>query len=147
MILAVASGKDGTGKKAVSANPAQAPDSDDVQLPDFNGHARITGPCGDTMEFWLKVRNDNVEKASFYNDGCGFSIACGSMAARLAEGKPLVDAARLCQKDILEALGGLPEEAEHCALLAANTMKAACEDYLSHRKPKARKETHHDRAK
>ena len=21
----------------------------------FNGHARITGPCGDTMEFWINV--------------------------------------------------------------------------------------------
>jgi NifU-like protein involved in Fe-S cluster formation len=34
------------------------------------------------------------------------------------------------QKDILDALGGLPKKNEHCALLAANTLKAACEDYL-----------------
>jgi len=24
-------------------------------LADFTGHAWITGPCGDTMEFWLAV--------------------------------------------------------------------------------------------
>ncbi len=100
---------------------------------DFNGHARITGPCGDTMEFWLFARGDSVEKASFVTDGCGSSIACGSMATCLAEDKRIEDVAILGQQDIVEALGGFPEESEHCALLAANTLKAACEDYLNHR--------------
>ena len=145
MKIDIAGGKGGTGKTTVSADLARVPGSD-VRLLDFNGYACITGPCGDTMEFWLRVRNDNVEKAAFYTDGCESSLACGSMATCLVEGKPVADAIRLCQKDILEALGGLPEETEHCALLVANTLKAACEDYLSHRKPKARKETHHDRA-
>ncbi len=27
----------------------------DGPLAHFNGHARITGPCGDTMEFWIRV--------------------------------------------------------------------------------------------
>ena len=98
----------------------------------FDGHARITGPCGDTMEFWLLARNGQVEKVSFITDGCGPSLACGSMAACLVEGKRVEDAAGLRQQDILEALGGLPRESEHCALLAANTLKAACQDYLNH---------------
>jgi len=98
----------------------------------FDGHARITGPCGDTMEFWLTVRNDKVDKVSFITDGCGPSLASGSMAACLAEGKRVEDAASLRQQDVLEALGGLPQESEHCALLAANTLKAACLDCLDH---------------
>jgi len=106
----------------------------------FDGHARITGPCGDTMEFWLLARNGKVEKVSFITDGCGPSLACGSMAACLAEGKRVEDAAGLRQQDILEALGGLPEESEHCALLAANTLKAACEDRMDHQEG-SRKET------
>ena len=100
----------------------------------FDGHARITGPCGDTMEFWLTARNGKVDKVSFSTDGCGPSLACGSMATCLAEGKCVEDAAGLRQQDILEALGGLPPDFEHCALLAANTMKAACENYLNRRK-------------
>jgi ATP-binding protein involved in chromosome partitioning len=103
-------------------------------LNDFTGHARITGPCGDTMEFWLTARDGNVARASFITDGCGPSLACGSMATCLAEGKRVEDAASLRQQDILEAFGGLPEESEHCALLAANTLKAACEEYLGRRK-------------
>ena len=101
---------------------------------DFDGHARITGPCGDTMEFWLTARNGKVDKVSFITDGCGPSLACGSMATCLAEGKRVEEAAALRQKNILEALGGLPPDFEHCALLAANTLKAACENYLNRQK-------------
>jgi len=98
----------------------------------FDGHARITGPCGDTMEFWLLARNGKVDKVSFITDGCGPSLACGSMAACLVESKRVEDAAGLRQQDILEALGGLPKESEHCALLAANTLKAACANRMDH---------------
>ncbi len=104
------------------------------QLTDCDGHARILGPCGDTMEFWVVVRNGIVHKASFITDGCGSSLACGSMATVLVEGGRIGDAAVLRQGDILTALGGLPPEFEHCALLAANTLKAACEDCLERKK-------------
>jgi len=40
------------------------------------------------------------------------------------------EAQRISQHDVLAALGGLPEESEHCALLAANTLKEAIRDYL-----------------
>jgi Mrp family chromosome partitioning ATPase/NifU-like protein involved in Fe-S cluster formation len=103
-------------------------------LDTFDGHARITGPCGDTMEFWFAARNGKVELISFITDGCGSSLACGSMATCLAKGKGVEDAAALRQRDILEALGGLPMGVEHCALLAADTLKAACEDFLSRRR-------------
>jgi len=97
-------------------------------LATFDGHARITGPCGDTMEFWVLVRDGTVKKASFVTDGCGPSLAAGSLATCLAQGKRLEEATAIGQREILEALGGLPAEVEHCALLAANTLKAACED-------------------
>ena len=100
----------------------------------FDGHARITGPCGDTMEFWVTARDGKVESVSFSTDGCGPSLASGSMAACLAESLRIEAAAVLRQQDILEALGGLPKESEHCALLAANTLKAACEDSLNRQK-------------
>jgi nitrogen fixation NifU-like protein len=96
----------------------------------FNAFAYITGPCGDTMAFWLCVHDGVVERVSFVTDGCGSSLACGSMTACLAEGRRIEEAAALEQRDVLEALGGLPRELEHCALLAASTLKAACADYL-----------------
>jgi nitrogen fixation NifU-like protein len=33
-------------------------------------------------------------------------------------------------KDVLETLGGLPEENEHCAYLAAETLREAVRNYL-----------------
>ena len=101
-------------------------------LASFNAYARITGPCGETMEFWLLVDGSKIEKASFVTDGCGASHACGNTAVWLAEGKSVEEAASLEQRHILDALGGLPEDSEHCALLAADTLKAACADYRDH---------------
>jgi len=96
---------------------------------DFDGHARITGPCGDTMEFWLAVQNGRVLRAFFVTDGCEPSLACGSITTSLAAGRNVADAMAIGQRNVLEALGGLPGESEHCALLATNTLKAACKDY------------------
>jgi nitrogen fixation NifU-like protein len=99
-------------------------------LKDFNGHARITGPCGETMEIWLMAQHERVDRVSFVTDGCGSSIACGSMATALVEGKCIEDALDLRQQDILDALGGLPPGLEHCALLAAHTLAEACDDSM-----------------
>jgi ATP-binding protein involved in chromosome partitioning len=82
------------------------------------------------MEFWLLVRDRTVDRVSFTTDGCGSSHACGSMATCLMENRAFRVAYQLCQQDILGALGGLRSAIEHCALLAANTLHAACEDYL-----------------
>ncbi len=99
-------------------------------LPEYDGHARITGPCGDTMEFWIQVNTTRVVRVGFTTTGCESSRAAGSMATELATGAPLSAVAQIRQTDILAALGGLPPDSEHCALLAANTIQAAVEDYV-----------------
>ena len=101
------------------------------EIPAPDGFGRITGPCGDTMEIYLKVRDDKVINASFWTDGCGPSIASGSMVTEMAKLMNISEAQRISQHDVLAALGGLPEESEHCALLAANTLKEAIKDYLA----------------
>jgi nitrogen fixation NifU-like protein len=100
-----------------------------IQAPD--GFASVTGPCGDTMEICLKVNNGRIINVTFWTDGCGPSIASGSIVTELVRGKSLVEARKITQRDILDALGELPEESLHCALLAANTLKEAIRDYLS----------------
>jgi nitrogen fixation NifU-like protein len=99
-----------------------------IERPD--GHARIKGPCGDTMEICIRVDNGAIADASFVTDGCITSIASASMAVELATGKVVPRAVAISQRDILDALGGLPAESRHCALLAANTLRAAIGDYL-----------------
>jgi len=95
-----------------------------------DGFARETGSCGDTMEIWIKVSSDTIAGATFMTDGCGPSIASGSMVTEMATGRSIAEARKITQADVLNALGGLPEESQHCALLAANTLKAAIKDYF-----------------
>ena len=98
-----------------------------------DGFGRITGPCGDTMEIWIRVKDGTVIAANFLTDGCAATIAAGSMVTGLTRGKGVSQALKISQQDVLDALGGLPEDNEHCALLAANTLKEALKDYFTFR--------------
>jgi nitrogen fixation protein NifU and related proteins len=102
-----------------------------MEAPD--GYAKITGPCGDTMQIFVKIREDEVVEASFMTDGCGTTVVSASMAVELLTGRSLEESLALDQALILQRLGGLPRESQHCALLAANTARAAIEDYTSKR--------------
>ncbi len=53
------------------------------------------------------------------------------MITELVKGESVSQALRISQQDVLNALGGLPEESQHCALLAANTLKEVIKDYFS----------------
>jgi len=103
------------------------------RIPNADGSAIITGPCGDTMDIWLKVENNTIKEIAFWTDGCGTSIAAGSMVTEMAKGKSVIQASKIRQQDVLDALGGLPEDSVHCALLAANTLNAAIKDYLAYK--------------
>ena len=100
-------------------------------IPGADGFATLTGPCGDTMEIRLKVKDNKVADATFWTDGCGTSIACGSMATEMIKGSNVAKVLAIDQSKILEALGGLPEDSLHCALLASNAIQVAIRDYLA----------------
>jgi len=102
-------------------------------IPNADGFGSVTGPCGDTMEIWLKIADGKIKEAKFWTDGCGTTIAAGSMITEMAKSKGLAGASKITQEDVLNALGGLPEESIHCALLAANTLKGAIKDYLAYK--------------
>ena len=100
-------------------------------IKDSEGFAKVTGSCGDTMEIWLKVKDNTVDRITFLTDGCGTSISAGSMVTELAKGKTIPEVLKITQQDVLSALGGLPQESVHCALLAADTLRGAIKDYFA----------------
>lgn len=104
------------------------------RIEDANGAARITGSCGDTMEMYLKAEDGEIVEAKFWTDGCGASIACGSITTELVKGKRIPKALKIDSKRLVEALDGLPESDIHCSVLASNTLHAAINDYLNHTK-------------
>ncbi len=93
--------------------------------------ARVTGPCGDTLQIHIKIEENEIVDCKFMTDGCGASMACGSVVTELVKGKTIEEALTVGYKDVISVLGGLPEENIHCSVLAVDTLRAALEDYKS----------------
>jgi nitrogen fixation NifU-like protein len=90
-----------------------------------DGHGLVHGVCGDTMEIYLRLNDEKIEQAAFMTDGCGPTIACGSMLTKMITGKLLDEALEIMPEDLIEALNGLPEANQHCAELAVITFQNA----------------------
>jgi len=95
-----------------------------------DGYARVTGPCQDTMEIFLRFEDGRVAEATYQTDGCGSSAVCGSFAAEMALGRTPDELLEVSGDAILKKLGGLPKEDEHCAQLAGETLQEALGDYM-----------------
>jgi len=99
-----------------------------------DGYGKVKGICGDTMEIFLKLEKNKISKCTFMTDGCGTSMAAGSMATEIAKDKTFTEAlAKVSAEEILKQLGGLPEDSAHCAQLASETLRRALADYLHNR--------------
>lgn len=98
------------------------------RMEDFDGKAVYTGPCGDTMEIFLRIRNSTILESSFLTDGCGPTVAAGSMLMKMIEGMKISDALQMTDDDLVKALDGLPQEHLHCATLAITALYKAIDD-------------------
>jgi nitrogen fixation NifU-like protein len=85
------------------------------------------------MEIYLHIEDEHITQASFMTDGCGPTIACGSMLTQMITGVSLEAADLITAQDLLTALDGLPPEHVHCAGLAVGTLKEALEMYQAER--------------
>ena len=91
--------------------------------------------CGDFLAIFIKVTDNRISDISFLVDGCVAAVASSSMATELAKGKTLEEAAMITDREIVEALEGLPEHKLHCSVLGATALKNAIEHYYrTHRK-------------
>lgn len=92
------------------------------------GRAAGVGSCGDAVEFTLRIEGDTIIDIAHQPKGCAFTIACASALCTLAKGKTLDQALTLQPEDVARELGGLPEDHQHCARLAVNTLGEAIAD-------------------
>jgi len=99
-----------------------------IKKPD--GTFRLKGPCGDTMRFDLKIKDDKISDVRFWTDGCGATIACGSMLTKIVKGKTIKEIENITDEKLTLKLDGLPEEHLHCSFLAVNTLRRAIENYI-----------------
>ena len=90
-----------------------------------DGYGKRTCQCGDTVEFFLTVRNKKIESVSFQTDGCMNTNACANTLAYLAEGVEIKQAWEITPEDIIDYLGTLPSEETHCAEVAVGAFYLA----------------------
>ena len=109
-----------------------------IENPD--GHARLTGKCGETIEISLKFDREHVGEATFQTNGCAAITVCGSFTAEMAIGKAPEELLEITGERIMKAVGSFPKEEGHCAFLAAEALQEALHDYMikrtGSRKPK-----------
>jgi tRNA-specific 2-thiouridylase len=82
-------------------------------------------PCGDLVRISIALDGQTVVAAGFDAQGCGVAIAAGSVAVTLAQGLPLLEAARIGSAEIARELGGLSPAKRHGAELAADALHRA----------------------
>ena len=64
--------------------------------------------CGDIMKMYLDIENNVIKDVKFETFGCGSAIASSSMATEMIKGKTVEEALAISNKDVVDALGGLP---------------------------------------
>ena len=87
--------------------------------------------CGDIMRIYIKVNAEVIEDIKFKTFGCGSAIAASSMATELIKGLTIEEALNVTNKQVVDALGGLPPVKIHCSVLAEQALKAAIYDYAT----------------
>jgi len=101
-----------------------------MREPDGVGEDEFT-ECMDLARFYLRVRDGRVEEARFQAYGCGPTLAACSAGTEMAAGSTLEDLATVPPARIEAAVGGLPPERRHAALVVAGALRAAARDALA----------------
>ena len=100
----------------------------EIENPDGVGQVG-NAKCGDIMKMYLKIKDGVIEDVKFETFGCGSAIASSSMATELIKGKTIDEALAVTNKQVVDALGGLPAHKLHCSVLAEESIKSAVKDY------------------
>ena len=100
------------------------------EIPDADGIGEVgNAKCGDIMKMYIKVKDNKIDDVKFETFGCGSAIASSSMATEMIKGKTIDEALAVTNKQVVEALGGLPAHKLHCSVLAEESIKSAVTDY------------------
>lgn len=106
-------------------NPKNVGTIDD---PDAVGEAGSLA-CGDALKIYLKIKDGIVTDAKFQTFGCGSAVASSSVLTEMIIGKHIDEVRKITNKDIAEALGGLPPEKMHCSVMGHEALEDALDKF------------------
>lgn len=96
---------------------------EEIEHPD--GYGEKTGECGDTVKYFITLRQGRIQWINFIVHGCRNTNACANTVAHLAEGKTVGEAWEVTVEDIIGFLETLPAENHHCAELSVGAFYLA----------------------
>jgi NifU-like protein len=113
----------------------------EIEDPDgFGEHGSIT--CGDAIRFTFRVQRhatdptqDAITSARYLTFGCTSAIAASEALCTLIEQGNFtpIQALKISNQDIVDFLGGLPDQKIHCSVMGAEALESAVFNWAQRR--------------
>jgi nitrogen fixation NifU-like protein len=95
-----------------------------MEAPDRIGLVGTPGQ-GLFMLFCLRLADDVITEAKYQTNGCGASIACGSILTEMVLNRSIGECRAITAEQVFEALGGVPPDKAYCPGMAVAALQNA----------------------
>jgi len=99
---------------------------------DIKNLLKISGYSNIAIEYFfltIEPKSRVIKEAKFQAIGCAGAFSSGSALTEMIKGKTIEQAEKIEEEDVIDWLGGIPQQKIHCTCLAKKTLKFALNEY------------------